>query len=334
MEQEERDALIEEVASAWRPESANPIQMHPAWQRLDEAGRIEAFELAQDLRQIEAALDPEGQSATAKAVLARVAALETRNVAEPAASKAKVISFPRRLFESQPLAVAAVAMLAVGFGVWASRDGVVHSPGEPDLPPAVVADRPSDELPLDDDPAPTPKTAQPQPGPAQDVQERLAAREPETKKPRRERSKSPAAKRSERRPPPSTTEDKKLAEMVDPSPRQPTKGDTAPEELPKPALRRNAVRAPNDTANAMTGSQTTGTATEEEKRICRTRVTVVEKMRRQMADYMPSPEEQLALGRCYITLGDKAKARAWLERAATDPKTKPSADKALKELDP
>lgn len=41
---------------------------------LDDEGRIEAFEAAQRLRVVEAALDPEGLSTTARAVLARIRA--------------------------------------------------------------------------------------------------------------------------------------------------------------------------------------------------------------------------------------------------------------------
>jgi hypothetical protein len=45
---------------------------HPAWQDLDQAGRLEAFEATRAARALEAALDPEGLSTTARAVLARI----------------------------------------------------------------------------------------------------------------------------------------------------------------------------------------------------------------------------------------------------------------------
>jgi hypothetical protein len=68
----ERERLIEEAAGAWRPRGAEGVRAHPAWADLDAAGRLEAFELACTLRRLEAALDSEGLSTTARAVLARI----------------------------------------------------------------------------------------------------------------------------------------------------------------------------------------------------------------------------------------------------------------------
>jgi len=73
--EKEREALIEQVAGAFRPRDAfGELHGHPAFYDLDEAGRAEAFEVARRLRAMEAALDPEGLSTTAKAVLARIRA--------------------------------------------------------------------------------------------------------------------------------------------------------------------------------------------------------------------------------------------------------------------
>lgn len=69
----DREALIEAVAAAYRARDPHgSIQSHPAWHDLDEEGRREAFELARRMRALEAALDPEGLSSTARAVLARI----------------------------------------------------------------------------------------------------------------------------------------------------------------------------------------------------------------------------------------------------------------------
>jgi hypothetical protein len=68
-----RDELVEAVASAWRPRAATGgVRAHPAWHDLDAAGRRAAFEAALASRELEAALDPDGLSTTARAVLARV----------------------------------------------------------------------------------------------------------------------------------------------------------------------------------------------------------------------------------------------------------------------
>jgi hypothetical protein len=66
--------LIEEVASAWRPVSVDQheLRYHPAWHDLDAAGRTRAYYLACVIRPLEAALDPDGLSTTARAVLARI----------------------------------------------------------------------------------------------------------------------------------------------------------------------------------------------------------------------------------------------------------------------
>ena len=66
------DDLVEEVAGAVRPRARAELRYHPAWHDLGDDGRRRAFELARALRKVEAALDPEGLSTTARAVLARI----------------------------------------------------------------------------------------------------------------------------------------------------------------------------------------------------------------------------------------------------------------------
>lgn len=69
----DREILVEQAAGAFRARDPHGrVLAHPAWHDLDEAGRAEAFELAATLREMEAALDPEGLSATARAVLGRI----------------------------------------------------------------------------------------------------------------------------------------------------------------------------------------------------------------------------------------------------------------------
>ena len=68
----EDELLAEELTSAWRPRDPRELKFHPFWYDLDEAGRIEAFERTQEQRKLEAALDPEGLSSTARAVLSRL----------------------------------------------------------------------------------------------------------------------------------------------------------------------------------------------------------------------------------------------------------------------
>jgi hypothetical protein len=67
--------LLEEAVSAWRPRAPDGrILPHPAWLDLDESGRREAFDETARARAQEEALDPDGLSTTARAVLARITA--------------------------------------------------------------------------------------------------------------------------------------------------------------------------------------------------------------------------------------------------------------------
>jgi hypothetical protein len=73
--EKDREALIEAVAGAFRArDPLGNVRGHPAFYDLDEEGREEAFRVAQRQRAMEAALDPEGLSTTARAVLARIRA--------------------------------------------------------------------------------------------------------------------------------------------------------------------------------------------------------------------------------------------------------------------
>lgn len=66
------DELVEQVAGAYRPPVRDELRYHPAWHDLDDAGRRRAYELARALRTLEAALDADGLSTTARAVLDRI----------------------------------------------------------------------------------------------------------------------------------------------------------------------------------------------------------------------------------------------------------------------
>ena len=77
-EEDDDELLIEQVASAYRPLPRDELRYHPRWHDLDATGRQRAFERARALRTLEAALDPNGLSTTARAVLARITGDRTR----------------------------------------------------------------------------------------------------------------------------------------------------------------------------------------------------------------------------------------------------------------
>jgi hypothetical protein len=69
------DEVIEQVAGAYRPRpmgATGELRYLPAWHDLSDAGRDEAFRRAVVLRRMEAALDADGLSTTARAVLALI----------------------------------------------------------------------------------------------------------------------------------------------------------------------------------------------------------------------------------------------------------------------
>lgn len=69
----ERDVLIEAVLSAHRERDLlSELRFHPAFYDLDPAGREQAADEAMVLRRLEMALDPDGLSTTARAVLSRI----------------------------------------------------------------------------------------------------------------------------------------------------------------------------------------------------------------------------------------------------------------------
>lgn len=67
------ESLVEELAGAYRERAASgEVRFSPAFWDLSEDARQQAFEIARTTRRLEAALDPEGLSSTARAVLARI----------------------------------------------------------------------------------------------------------------------------------------------------------------------------------------------------------------------------------------------------------------------
>lgn len=80
MSEREEQALIESATTAWRPRSRDGgLSAHPAWHDLDENGRRQAYEATLELRAMEAALNPDGLSTTARAVLQRIRGASSEN---------------------------------------------------------------------------------------------------------------------------------------------------------------------------------------------------------------------------------------------------------------
>jgi len=350
MDEEERKARIEEAASAWRPSSEEGVPAHPAWEELDEAGRIEAFEIAQSLRKMEAALDPDALSTTGRLVLERVkqqtkadvvpanaASLDQgqngdgRPARESETGFATVISFPRRFMQSQPWAMAAVALLVVGVSAWAVRERHGPGTGATDQEQLASVEEQTQERAESED------TAKPS---QSDEVRKQAEERVEVAETKPQKAPPVERRRRTRRKEPPRRESGAVEEPRDEAPSLAVKESPAKRDEPKPEQERPELEAfakgsprDNGSAKALSGGEQAAGATEQERKICRARVSVVEKLLSQNKDYEPVPEEQLAVGRCYNVLGRKNDAKRWLERAARHPETKARAEEALRGLD-
>ena len=345
MDEQERQALIEEVASAWRTRGDEGIQAHPAWEKLDEAGRIEAFKIAAALRKMEAALDEEGLSTTGRVVLEqvmqRVEADRTEDnvvklsdarkgngapVKKRDTGMASVISFPKRVMQSQPWAVAAVALLVVGVGLLSVRER--QGPGTGVFGGEKVAT--TEEAPTREEAAePSVEPAEPaRPTPAEEERIEVAQAEPEPAPREKQRRRRKREKPAQAEPSPAPQEEAPVVVAEAPTEPKPAEPGEEP-ELPELAP---GMKGPPGSANALSEGDQAKSASEHEQKICKMRVSALEKLVAKKPDYEPAPREQLAAGRCYNILGNQAKAKHWLERAAKHPDTKTAAERELRKV--
>ncbi|HEX6810229.1 MAG TPA: hypothetical protein VF384_01285 [Planctomycetota bacterium] len=73
MNDKHQDLLIEQATTAWRPrDPEGAVAAHPAFWDLDPPGRVRLHEAIERQRLLEAALDAEGWSSTARAVIERI----------------------------------------------------------------------------------------------------------------------------------------------------------------------------------------------------------------------------------------------------------------------
>ncbi len=293
------------------------------------------------------------------ATILRKAALRTDNaaavLAAPAVEEATVVPFRKRLLQTPPWAMAAVALLAVGLGVWSiPRDVQLES----DVDSAVfeaeeaapMAEAPGDDA-LGGVRAPGEVF-----GAAQASDEAKLAALNEVREPASVASGAPAksaARPARRELPRAKKRLDSVAEQSAPAVAPKSAAASAPEaraqaeaddramaraEAPVAAKEEGAaersvqgVAVAADADFADKESEDRG-AKSGEAEACKARVAAFERRLGGDKGYEPGPEEELAVGRCYQTLGDTAKARTWLQRAAADPATKRRAQKALRSL--
>jgi tetratricopeptide (TPR) repeat protein len=242
----------------------------------------------------------------------------------------KVKPIRRRRLQAPPWAMAAIALLAVGIGVLAiPRDTKLATEDELATP---AAESVRDTL------------AEPRPAAA-------SAELEETVSANAEQSSPEQAKRVE--PPAKTPVKPSVARRERAQARRKTRHSPAPrleaaEAPPTESAGADAVaatdmpEAPAANTPAAGAARTVALASEAEDKAkedadkadqaCKKTVASFEERRRRDVEFKPDPEQQLALGRCYAKLGDRKRARTWLERAIAHPKTRTRAQAALREL--
>jgi hypothetical protein len=213
----------------------------------------------------------------------------------------RVVRFKKRRLQPAPWAMAAIAMLAVGIGVWTIPREVQL---EGDAPPADMKygeDAVMAEQMLGDE--------------EEALDSRVAVAELEAPKPAR-------AKRRSR-----SSANEPSAARIAQAPAALPAADTA-------AAGAGESRSTNEVAAKASTPSKQERDDEDVNTACQRKVDDVERRARADKDFAPTPEEELAIGKCYQALDKVAEARKWLQRAAAHRTTKAPAEKALRELAP
>ena len=213
----------------------------------------------------------------------------------------RVVRLKKRRLQPAPWAMAAIAMLAVGIGVWT-------------IPREVQLE--GDAAPADMKYAEDAVMAEQMLG---DEEEALDGRVPAVE------LEAPKPARAKRRPRSSANEPS-AARVVQ-----------APATLPAADIAAGGVgesRSTNEVAAKASTPRKQERDDEDVTTACQRKVDDIERRARADKDFAPTPEEELAIGKCYQALDNVAEARKWLRRAAAHRKTKAPAEKALRELAP
>lgn len=256
--------------------------------------------------------------------------------ASGAAEKQRVIPFRKRMLQTPPWAMAAIALLAVGIGVW-SIPRTVQLESDAALPESKakeavhMAEAPAEVQAIEDQPGGMQKSEEAEIAAMDEIRDdapvatmesaragsRPARRQaPRAKKVRESGAKGSAAGADEenlaraRAAAPAVAKDEGLAQ-----PSAPARGIATAADAELAAVK-------VDDSDVKTG----------ERSECEAKIRAFERRIRDDDRYEPGPEEALAIGRCYQTVGNTAKARRWLQRAAANPATKRRARKALQTL--
>lgn len=242
--------------------------------------------------------------------------------------RAKVTTIRKSRLQAPPWAMAAIAVLAVGVGVWSIPRG--EDSGTETALGATVAESEADVM------AGQAPVSAPEPQLDQKKQIAPTAEAPaKSSLARRERAisapKAPKARKTRTAPAARA----KVAERV--SDEVFAADGVAASDMPSaPAAGAGAGARTAKPAGLAAASleEETKEDRDDVDETCRETVAAFEKRRRKDETYTPDPEHQLTLGRCYAKRGNTKQARTWLHRAATHDETKSRAQAALQKLTP
>jgi hypothetical protein len=231
-----------------------------------------------------------------------------------------IVPLRNRRLQTAPWAMAAIALLAVGVGVWTiPREVQLEGDAAPaelkNAGEAILAERMLE----DEAEALDGRIAQVEL--ASEGTTQLRTVEPPDAKLQKEAPEPARAKRKSR---PSSNEPS--AAPVTQAPASLPAADTAVGGVAKSAAYEAAPEAARAHERARDDDHAAAT--------CKRKVADIEGRTRADKDYAPTPEDELAIGKCYQVLRNVAEARKWLQRAAAHRKTKARAEKALLELAP
>lgn len=244
----------------------------------------------------------------------------------------KVIPLRHRLLQAPPWAMAAIALLAIGVGVWSIPHSVEFEGDEGTAAPAA-----KETAKLDDAVATMPAS---EPSAPRDFEEARGLQAPSKTANRVAAPKASRARRTRAATPEPAPVEADLAEAEEAA---------VPAAAPSVVVQESQVaarRVARDEAYAGAKAEpAVGRAAMEaaaddlddnsrERAACKSKVAAFETRLRDEKRYEPAPEEELAIGRCYQTLGDAKNARTWLERAAKHRSTQKRANEALQRLGP
>jgi hypothetical protein len=286
------------------------------------------------------AIDPDGVGeilercpecrATFEEMKAALAVAEQLPIEEPpaavdqailrAASKRapRVVHLKKRRLQPVPWAMAAIAMLAVGIGVWTiPRDVQLEGDAAPSdvkyAEDAVMAE----PMPEDEDEELDSKAAMAEPASGEAAQlepvERMEAK-----------SKKLAAK-------PAGAERRSRSQANEPSAARVAQ---TPASLPAADMASGGAEdsRSNELAAKASAPSKRERGDQQVAAACQRKVDDIERRARADKDDAFTPEEELAIGKCYQALDKMAEARKWLQRAASHRKTRAQAEEALREL--